>query len=633
MAVASPSLKGLSQKFGGSAPTSDFKQSASNNNSNVSKIAKDLANAISSQKRDFSSLHSSIEESLSVNSQTSAKMEQTNSLLGESISIQNNMLTQLKSIASYMKKIEEKDKEGGGGKGSWLDWISNNKKNIALTAGGLGAAGVLGNEAAKKVSGSGAGSIDPSKKFGDLTEEEKTKFLEKQSKAGNIDKELNNPGGLKFNEHAKKFGAEEGPNGLAKFSSADKGKEAHRAQWESPDYSELPVGKGLDKWQGGGDDKPASPEYKTSILGGSGSQQKESESGSGKKEGGGQVYEDQMKEASVRKLPIDDKLKSVLTKAAEAAGVDVRVKSGGQPAVGEEGARIGSRTGSTRHDKGMAADLDLYADGKRLSPSSDPEIFKTFVKASRDAGATGIGAGEGYMSQDGSRLHVGFGASAIWGAGGQSANAADWLKNAMNDKESQTADSKGGTKKETGSQVPGPTASNESTRGTQTAGGPNIGPKTFDKDFMGGKVIPFEPKRGVENGFPGQGGILGSILSALTPSKREDAPIPQTPAAQGNLAPSYAKPGSDDDTAGRLFEADKANTAKVIKEKATEEAATRQNADEAASRKQEQQRPQQTEEPQLRQASYNPGSRSDDSSFGKGDWAGDVLRYYGINAA
>jgi hypothetical protein len=622
MAVASPSLKGLSQKFGGSMPTADFKQSASNNNSNISKIAKDLANAVSSQKRDISTLHSSIEESLSINSQTSAKMEQTNSLLGESISIQNSMLTQLKSIVSYFKKIEEKDKDSSGGGGGVLGGL----KKLAAAA-TLGAGVTLGaNELLKqKKSNSGEGSFDPNKKFGDLSEDEKTKFLEKQSKAGNVDRELNNPGGLKFNEHAKKFGAEEGPNGLAKFSSADKGKEAHRAQWESPEYSELSVGKGLDKWQSENTNKPATPEYRTSILGGgSGNQQKESETGSDKKEngtqGGGQVYEDQMKEAAIRKLPIDDKLKSVLQKAAETAGVDVRVKSGGQPAAGEEGARIGSRTGSTRHDKGMAADLDLYAGGKKITPATDPETFKKFVQTASQAGATGIGAGEGYMGADGSRLHVGFGTAAIWGAGGKSANAADWLKEAIGGGGgggggggTQTAGGSGGGSKPeaSGGRTPGPTADSDK--------------------VMGGTVIPFKPTSGVGGG---QGGILGSLLSALTPSKREDAPIPQTTAAQGNLTPEYAPSGSDKDTSAAFFEADRANNARMIKEKATEAAALKQNADEAATRKPEQQRTQQPEtEGQMRQASYNPSAQSDDSKFGKGDWAGEVLRYYGLSAA
>jgi hypothetical protein len=148
-----------------------------------------------------------------------------------------------------------------------------------------------------------------------------------------------------------------------------------------------------------------------------------------RRQGGGQVIEDQMKEAEVRKQPISSQLKSVLSRAAEAAGVDVRVKSGGQPSA-EEG---GKRVGSTRHDKGNAADLDLYVGNKKLSPNNAEDLaaFKKFVSTAKAAGATGIGAGEGYMAPDASRIHVGFGSEAIWGAGGKGANAADWLREAV----------------------------------------------------------------------------------------------------------------------------------------------------------------------------------------------------------
>jgi hypothetical protein len=111
----------------------------------------------------------------------------------------------------------------------------------------------------------------------------------------------------------------------------------------------------------------------TPALGGSGEQGQTSS-------GGGQVIEDQGSEAATRKLPISQKLKGVLQKAAdEAGGVTVRVKSGGQPAAGEGGAR----TGSTRHDNGNAADIDLFIGDRQLNPVSkaDQAIMKKFVAA------------------------------------------------------------------------------------------------------------------------------------------------------------------------------------------------------------------------------------------------------------
>jgi len=57
-----------------------------------------------------------------------------------------------------------------------------------------------------------------------------------------------------------------------------------------------------------------------------------------------------------RDLPIASRLKQILSFAASVAGIDeVRVESGGQCAIGT----CSKRVGSTRHDLGNAADLDL----------------------------------------------------------------------------------------------------------------------------------------------------------------------------------------------------------------------------------------------------------------------------------
>jgi hypothetical protein len=137
--------------------------------------------------------------------------------------------------------------------------------------------------------------------------------------------------------------------------------------------------------------------------------------------------------AAIRNKPITSELRQVLDTAAGAAGVDtIQITSGGQDALGE-GTR---RTGSTRHDRGRAADLQLVVGGTTLSfsdQSAHPTVL-AFVKAAAAAGATGIGAGVGYM---GSRtIHVGFGRSVgdrqklTWGAQGASANAPRWLREA-----------------------------------------------------------------------------------------------------------------------------------------------------------------------------------------------------------
>jgi hypothetical protein len=136
---------------------------------------------------------------------------------------------------------------------------------------------------------------------------------------------------------------------------------------------------------------------------------------------------------AIRNQPISDDLKKVLQTAAQTAVIDtIRINSGGQDALGE-GTR---RTGSTRHDRGRAADLQCLVGGKALTftdESADPVII-SFVSAAAAAGATGIGAGVPYMGNR--TIHVGFGTSVsdrtklTWGAEGKSVNAPRWLQDA-----------------------------------------------------------------------------------------------------------------------------------------------------------------------------------------------------------
>jgi len=133
--------------------------------------------------------------------------------------------------------------------------------------------------------------------------------------------------------------------------------------------------------------------------------------------GEGIVNQRQMKVAGIRKRPLSTKLENVLKYAAGKAGVEVDVWSGGQRGISERGP--GRRTGSTRHDYGNAADLDLYirnekGERRRLNwkRPGDRKYFNEFLKHSSAAGATGIGAGDSYMGAG--RLHVGFGSETTW---------------------------------------------------------------------------------------------------------------------------------------------------------------------------------------------------------------------------
>lgn len=136
----------------------------------------------------------------------------------------------------------------------------------------------------------------------------------------------------------------------------------------------------------------------------------------------------------IRSRPISAALERMLNSAASSAGVDVHVYSGGQPAKGSGG----RRTGSTRHDLGNAADLTLTMDGRTLREDNPKDLpfIQEFVRAAVENGATGIGAGAGYMGPG--KLHVGFDRSekkgaglTLWGPGETSKTAPKWLHDAV----------------------------------------------------------------------------------------------------------------------------------------------------------------------------------------------------------
>jgi hypothetical protein len=158
--------------------------------------------------------------------------------------------------------------------------------------------------------------------------------------------------------------------------------------------------------------------------------------------GNGTVTEDQSTVAGVRKQGIANDLKQILTKAGQESGLNVRVTSGGQPAKGTSTDRVGS----TRHDDGHAADIELSgADGRVLSLDNpaDVPLIQNFIIEAKNAGATGIGAGNGYMGNN--RIHVDNaaqygqapGGTSYWGGlpdnqgNIRAKNAPQWLKTIM----------------------------------------------------------------------------------------------------------------------------------------------------------------------------------------------------------
>jgi len=146
----------------------------------------------------------------------------------------------------------------------------------------------------------------------------------------------------------------------------------------------------------------------------------------GRAHGQGRVIEAQ---SGTRKLPLNDRTRTMMEQASAQTGLTVKVTSGAQESSGP------NRTGSHRHDSDVGAgDIQLIdeATGKPVSmrtPEGREKILQ-YMRAARDAGATGFGAGLDYMGEH--TIHVGFGDPGVWGAGGKGANAPKWLKDGMN---------------------------------------------------------------------------------------------------------------------------------------------------------------------------------------------------------
>ena len=166
-------------------------------------------------------------------------------------------------------------------------------------------------------------------------------------------------------------------------------------------------------------------------------------------EGGGGINMANM--SGTRNQGLQESLINILQTASYEIGANVTVTSGGQMSLAEAqslGAVKGRdgvwrtpdgkgvRVGSTRHDAGGAADLQLTdaSDGHTLDMTNDHDMARIykFLKTAKGLGAGGIGAGD--MHKDGvnaymgsQTFHVGFGPDGAWGDDGAGENAPKWL--------------------------------------------------------------------------------------------------------------------------------------------------------------------------------------------------------------
>ena len=133
---------------------------------------------------------------------------------------------------------------------------------------------------------------------------------------------------------------------------------------------------------------------------------------------------------ATRRLPVVPQLFNIIVTASQQTGLNAVIFSGGQDDTT-------GHVGSDRHNSGYAADVNLYRDGVLLNVADNQKDFENFARAARNAGASAIGAGPGYMGGTGMHIDIAAGntvslASAThWGASGKTAAAPTWLRSIM----------------------------------------------------------------------------------------------------------------------------------------------------------------------------------------------------------
>lgn len=157
IAEISRSAKDLNSSVGA------FRQIAANSNKEVSKIAKDLARTVTTQKRDIGDLANSIEETNNSLSQAASKQDATAAAVRESNSTQSSMLSEMKNVSTLLRRLNENFEKlaAAGGAGGIMPTASptsmmgGGASKAMLGALGIGAAGAGGVYAAKKIGNAG----------------------------------------------------------------------------------------------------------------------------------------------------------------------------------------------------------------------------------------------------------------------------------------------------------------------------------------------------------------------------------------------------------------------------------------------------------------------------------------------
>lgn len=121
--------------------TGQFRKAADGQNKSIGNFIKDVSKMFSSQNKQQASINTSLDDIQYNSQQTNSKVSQSNDLIQESISIQTQMLSELRSVSKGIGSLIEGLGLGGFGGGGG----TGSKIASALLAGGIGAAaGALG---------------------------------------------------------------------------------------------------------------------------------------------------------------------------------------------------------------------------------------------------------------------------------------------------------------------------------------------------------------------------------------------------------------------------------------------------------------------------------------------------------
>jgi hypothetical protein len=123
-------------------------------------------------------------------------------------------------------------------------------------------------------------------------------------------------------------------------------------------------------------------------------------------------------QGAIRNQKVKKSLFDALDKVSKEFGMDFEIYSGGQPAKGSKGKRVGSTAHDNHGDGGGAGDVKFLKNGKAFDLESDPKIKTALAKRLKEEGVNQFGYGKGYM-QGTTTMHLGMddsGITKVWGA-------------------------------------------------------------------------------------------------------------------------------------------------------------------------------------------------------------------------